>query len=56
MSWEEELKGLTLGTLFKLGGKVMVASILWVILLYIILFIVLLIPMFAITSAITFFN
>lgn len=56
MSWEEELKGLTLGTLFKLGGKCMLASILWVVLFYIIIFIVILLPMLAITSAITFFG
>jgi hypothetical protein len=39
MSWEEEIKGITLGTLFKFYGKNLVASILWVIIFYIILMI-----------------
>ena len=42
MNWNEELRNITIGTLFKLSGKFLVASILWVIIFYAII----MIPMF----------
>lgn len=39
MSWEEELQGITIGTLFKFYGKNLVASILWIVVFYLILMI-----------------
>ena len=47
MSWNEEIRGISLGTLFKFYGKNVVASILWVIIFYLIL----MIPMFALMGA-----
>ena len=51
MNWEEQLQGITLGTLFKLGGKCMVASILWIIIFYVIIMGIFMVPMFFITNA-----
>ena len=51
MSWEDEIKGITIGTLFKFYGKNLVASVLWVILLYI----VIMIPVGLMMAAMTFF-
>ncbi|MFC1967196.1 hypothetical protein ACFLV2_00915 [Chloroflexota bacterium] len=39
MSWNEEIQGITIGTLFKFYGKNLVAGILWVFLLYAIIMI-----------------
>ena len=44
MNWEEQLKGITIGTLFKFFGKTLVAGILWTIIFYA----VIMIPMFII--------
>ena len=34
MNWDEQLKSIKIGTLFKLCGKCLVASILWLIVLF----------------------
>jgi len=48
MNWEEQLKSITIGTLFKFFGKTLVAGILW----YLILFAVIMIPMFIIMAVV----
>ena len=49
MSWEEQLKSLTIGTLFKFFGKALVASILW----YILLMAVIMLPTFLIMALVS---
>jgi len=39
MSWNEELNTISIGTLFKLFGKLLVASILWLFIFYAIMMI-----------------
>lgn len=46
MNWEEQLKSLTIGTLFKFFGKALVASILW----YVLLMVIMMVPMFIIMA------
>jgi hypothetical protein len=48
MNWDEQLSSISIGTLFKLFGKTLVAGILWVFIFYAII----LIPVIAITAAI----
>ncbi len=48
MSWEEHLKSITIGTLFKFFGKTLVAGILW----YLILCAIIMIPMFIIMAVV----
>jgi hypothetical protein len=50
MSWEEQLKGITIGTLFRFFGRTLVAGILWTIIFYAIVLIPMVIVM-AVTSA-----
>ena len=51
MSWEDEIKGITIGTLFKFYGKNLVASILWIVLMYI----AIMIPVGLMMAAMVFF-
>ena len=48
MNWNEQLQGITIGTLFKFFGKTLVAGILWVIIFYAIIFI----PFFLVLAAV----
>jgi predicted ABC-type sugar transport system permease subunit len=36
MDWDEQLRGIKLKTLFKLGGKLLLASIPWLVVLFVI--------------------
>jgi hypothetical protein len=48
MNWDEQLNGISIGTLFKFFGKTLVAGILWVIIFYAII----LIPVIAVMAAV----
>ena len=50
MNWDEQINGISIGTLFKFCGKWLVASILWVFAFYIIL----MVPMFIIMAIVGF--
>ena len=49
MNWNEELRNISIGTLFKFCGKLLLGSILW----YMLLIAIIMVPMFAIIWAIT---
>jgi len=44
MNWNEQIKSITIGTLFKFFGKTFLAGILW----FFIFYLIIMIPMFAI--------
>lgn len=52
MNWEEQLKGITIGTLFKFIGKLTVASIVWAFVIFWVMMAVIMVPMYFIMEAI----